>query len=420
MKKSIISSVLVASTLLSSIPTLNSGHVAHADSMSPLTTKGKEIQKDGHNYRLKGVNAGNVFTTEQWLGGLGSAKHKDYKSINDEMDGKYGAKKTHQLLDKYTENRWEDKDFKNLKDMGMNTIRLPINYINLTNYKAGMAPKDLKMRKEPFKAMDKFIDKANSHGLYVIIDMHGVPGSQNGQEHSAEANGSIGNFWKDPDAQGKAKEIWYQIAQHYKNNNGVAGYDLLNEPKAPAQHVDEEVKEFYKGALKSIRDTGDKHIAFLEAWYPQDLKDPQEFNDPTNNIVYEYHKYPYNKETTSHKGIQDTFDRELETLNNKASHYNVPTYLGEFNAHYAGSPGPEGKNPVNPNKDDFDHIFKSFKNKENSKISWTLWNYDIENNQSWGPINFKGINVDENSNDFGKKEGAYINHDVYDTIKNNQ
>uniref|UniRef100_UPI00370419E7 hypothetical protein n=1 Tax=Streptococcus dysgalactiae TaxID=1334 RepID=UPI00370419E7 len=78
------------------------------------------------------------------------------------------------------------------------------------------------------------------------------------------------------------------------------------------------------------------------------------------------------------------------------------------------------KNPVNPNKDDFDHIFKSFKNKENSKISWTLWNYDIENNQSWGPINFKGINVDENSNDFGKKEGAYINHDVYDTIKNNQ
>ncbi|MHC9401573.1 glycoside hydrolase family 5 protein, partial [Staphylococcus epidermidis] len=153
MKKSIISSVLVASTLLSSIPTLNSGHVAHADSMSPLTTKGKEIQKDGHNYRLKGVNAGNVFTTEQWLGGLGSAKHKDYKSINDEMDGKYGAKKTHQLLDKYTENRWEDKDFKNLKDMGMNTIRLPINYINLTNYKAGMAPKDLKMRKEPFKAM---------------------------------------------------------------------------------------------------------------------------------------------------------------------------------------------------------------------------------------------------------------------------
>lgn len=63
MKKSIISSVLVATTLASSIPVFNSSYVARADDMSPLTTKGKEIQKDGQNYQLKGVNAGNVFTT---------------------------------------------------------------------------------------------------------------------------------------------------------------------------------------------------------------------------------------------------------------------------------------------------------------------------------------------------------------------
>lgn len=53
MKKSMLSSVLVATTLLSSIPALNSGHVAHAGSMSPLTTKGKEIQKMEKILKLK-------------------------------------------------------------------------------------------------------------------------------------------------------------------------------------------------------------------------------------------------------------------------------------------------------------------------------------------------------------------------------
>ena len=78
MKKSIISSVLVATTLASSIGAFNTTHIAHADDMGQLTTKGKEIQKDGQNYQLKGVNAGNVFTTEGYLGGITGQKREGY------------------------------------------------------------------------------------------------------------------------------------------------------------------------------------------------------------------------------------------------------------------------------------------------------------------------------------------------------
>ncbi|MEQ5990015.1 hypothetical protein [Staphylococcus saccharolyticus] len=46
--------------------------------MGQLTTKGKEIQKDGQNYQLKGVNAGNVFTTEGYLGGITVQKREGY------------------------------------------------------------------------------------------------------------------------------------------------------------------------------------------------------------------------------------------------------------------------------------------------------------------------------------------------------
>ncbi|MEJ7388468.1 cellulase family glycosylhydrolase, partial [Staphylococcus epidermidis] len=79
-------------------------------------------------------------------------------------------------------------------------------------------PKDVKVRNDAFKEVDRFINKANDHGLYVIIDMHGAPGSQNNQEHSGDthANAENGDLWEDPNLQGKAKEIWWHISEKYK------------------------------------------------------------------------------------------------------------------------------------------------------------------------------------------------------------
>ena len=133
MKKSILGSVLVATTLTSAL--LGSTNSAHAEDMSQLQTKGKEIQKDGHDYRIKGINAGNTFTTENWMGGLSDYKRaKDYKDLFDKIQSEgHSPKETHDILNKYANNKWTDEDFKNVKDMGLNTIRLPINYINVTN-----------------------------------------------------------------------------------------------------------------------------------------------------------------------------------------------------------------------------------------------------------------------------------------------
>ncbi|MBM0799892.1 hypothetical protein D0399_06230 [Staphylococcus epidermidis] len=413
MKKTIITSIIAATTITSLGIHSN---LAHAESITQLQTNGQDIQKDGQKFQVKGVNAGNVFTTENWLGGVSDAKGtSDYKELNDKLDDQYGAKKTHQILDTYANNRWKDQDFQNVKDMGNNTIRLPINYINLTNYKKGMAPKDVKMRKEPFKAMDNFIKKANDKGLYVIIDMHGAPNSQNAQEHSADKQkNEYGSFWNDPDSIGKAKEIWWNIADHYKNNPGVAGYDLLNEPKAPNGNVDKDVKHFYKDTLDTIRSTGDKHIAFLEAWHDNDLKDPKEFGKNRGDIVYEYHNYPYGQNAESNNGIKKGFDDKVNSMSNISKKYQVPTYLGEFNDRYAGdagTPNPE----KNPKAEDLTHIVK---NLNKNSISWTLWNYDIQGqDNTWGAENFKGINVDENSKDFGEKIEPKKNEDVFNAIK---
>ena len=60
--------------------------------------------------------------------------------------------------------------------------------------------------------------------MYVILDFHGVPQSQNAAEHSADTNGGnegYGGFWEDNNAQGDG-------------NGGVFNDDHMNEdPNSP-------------------------------------------------------------------------------------------------------------------------------------------------------------------------------------------
>ncbi|MBW7479889.1 glycoside hydrolase family 5 protein [Staphylococcus epidermidis] len=424
MKKAITCSLLVATTLASSISNLNTTHTAHADDIGQLTTKGTAIQKNGHDYQLKGVNAGNVFTTEGYLGGITGDKyknyskpfeHKTYKELKDALDEKYGPKEAKKKLNMYADNRWTDKDFQNIKDMGMNTIRLPLNYINLTNYKKGMNPDDVKMTSHSFDEVDKFIQKAKTHGLYVIIDFHGAPNSQNGAEHSADKNGGsngLGHFWDDNNAQEKAKDILNNVARHYKDENTVAGYDILNEPKGVNDgSSDKQVNKFYKEAVKSIRDAGDKHIIFLEAvWNPENLENPDYYNDTAHNLVYEYHNYA----TADDSSVEESFRKKLDKINSYHNpdkenniKYNVPSYLGEFNTQ-SMSGGP------NANNDDLEKII----NKTNKiHTSWTFWNYDVQGGGNWGAYKYKSVNENPDSPNFGKKSGEEPNEPIYSNLK---
>ncbi|MBM0799891.1 hypothetical protein D0399_06225, partial [Staphylococcus epidermidis] len=406
-----------------------------ADSISPLTTKGKEIQKDGKNFQLKGVNAGNAFTTEGYLGGITGKQYEDYpkpyknktyKELKEKLDDEFGPKEAKKKLNTYANNHWTDEDFQNVKDMGLNTIRLPINYINVTNYKKGMDPKDVEMNSHSFDAIDKFVEKAKEHGLYVIIDLHGAPYSQNGEEHSADSNHGNkdngeswdGHFWdtddqdastskKVADAQGKTKEILHNIAKHYKDEDAIAGYDVLNEPKgqSEASHKpkpDPQVNQFYKDAVKSIRDSGDKHIIFLEGiWNPDNLKDPSYYKDTAHNLVYEYHNYA----TKEDGSVRESFDKKLDNIKN--SKFNVPSYLGEFSIQSM-------KDGPNANSDDLKHIVNKA-NKNN--LSWTIWNNDVQGDGNWGVFKYDHLNEDPKSPDFGKKSGVQENSSIYNAIK---
>jgi len=84
------------------------------------------------------------------------------------------------LLDYYENNYFTSIDFDNIQEMGMSVIRIPFTYMNLLNYNS------FELKSNAFDKLDYIISEFNKRSIYVILDLHGAVGSQNGQDHSGE------------------------------------------------------------------------------------------------------------------------------------------------------------------------------------------------------------------------------------------
>ena len=81
----------------------------------------------------------------------------------------------------YEDNYWTTQDFDNCAAMGMSVIRLPFTYMNLCDDNGNL-------KSNAWRRLDWFVSNCSSRGMYVILDMHGAFGSQNGMDHSGEVN----------------------------------------------------------------------------------------------------------------------------------------------------------------------------------------------------------------------------------------
>lgn len=81
-------------------------------------------------------------------------------------------------------------------------------------------------------------------------------------------------------------KIWEALAEHYKDNTWVAGYNPLNEP-TDEEHV--RVVAFYDRVEKAIRAIDPHHILFLDGnTFGMDFR---YFGEPLPNCVYTCHDY---------------------------------------------------------------------------------------------------------------------------------
>ena len=238
---------------------------------------------------IRGVNIGGWLSIEPFI----TPSLFDYPaadSIVDEytLSAKLGAS-AQRVIENHYATFITQQSFRDIASAGLDHVRIPYPYWVVTTYSG-----DPYVPKVGWRYLLRAIEWARESGLRVNLDLHAVPGSQNGWTHS----GHLGAIDWISGADGatnaqRSLDIHNQLSQFFAQDrykNVVTIYGLVNEPKMlvipPASVVDWNEK-----AVALVRGNGiQQHIAFgdgflaLTEWHGM-------FQDVDSKLILDTHQY---------------------------------------------------------------------------------------------------------------------------------
>ena len=328
----------------------------------------------GNYLQLVGVNAGQILLQEGWMSpfAIEPLKNKDGSYVKDDGDNiqyppfteedyraalaanpNLAGYEPEELMAYYWECFFTEEDFRIIKeDLELNCIRLPFYYLNILH-------EDLtrKAEEEAFGYLDWFVEMAAKYELYVILDLHGAPGGQNGYEHSGFSDNQV-ELWSSAENVAALVDLWVYVSEHYTRTRPelgawIATYDIVNEPTY--RYKSETTKQcwdVFDKVYDAIRETGDRHVITMEGcWDFGDLPDPADYG--WENVQYEYHWYNWKPNLVSYPMFI-----AYQDMHNIGRNYEVPVLIGEFTCF--------------EDKDAWDFMLGKFDQRH---YSWTVWNY---------------------------------------------
>lgn len=207
---------------------------------------------------VRGVNLGGWLVLERWMTPEifeGTESYDEYTLARELSYEDYA-----ELIHAHRSTFITEEDFADIADMGFNVVRIPIPYYifgDRTN--------------EPYIAcigeLDSAFDWAEKYGIQILIDMHMVPGSQNGFD-----NGGISGVctWaQNPDEVEYVLNVLERLAKRYGKREGLFGIQPLNEPLVGNQEwADMDVKDRYKPVDEELYElSAPISLEFLKEYY---------------------------------------------------------------------------------------------------------------------------------------------------------
>ena len=295
-----------------------------ASSTRPLRTEGtKIVDGGGEPVRLKGVNVGGWLNMENFITGYAGNESMMRAAVRDVL----GPDNYELFFDRLLSAFYADADAAFLASLGLNCVRIPLNYRHL---ESDAAP--FQVIEDGFRHLDRAIAAGAAHEVYSLIDLHALPGWQNHHWHSDNPTHRA-LFWEHPHFQDRVVHLWEAIADRYKGNAWVAGYNLINEPADESRAV---VGPFYTRLAAAVRAVDPDHMLFLDGnTYSTEF---DVFEEPLENAVYTLHDYvpaglgraaDYDREAAEQKFLQRS---------EYARRTGTPIYVGEFSPIYTGDP----------------------------------------------------------------------------------
>ncbi len=327
-----------------------------------LTISGDQIvNQKGDTVYLRGFGLGGMLHMENFIDGYPGNE----ETMREGLLNVLGEEKYRLFFDRFLKSYFTEPDAEYIQSLGLNLVRIPINY---HLFEDDMNPGVIK--EGAFEHLDRVIDLCAKHHLYTIIDLHALPGCQNQHWHSDNPTDRA-MFWVHKDFQDRALHLWEVIAERYKHQPWVAGYDLINEPAEP---TGKKVFPYYKRLYDAIRKIDPRHLLFLEGnTYSVDFS---MFSEVWDNVVYTNHDYavPGFIDGGDYPGIsrgkyfdKDTLEHEFLKKSEFMFSRHVPLWVGEFGPVYTG----------NPEKDEMRYqvLKDQLAYYRKYKVSWCIWLY---------------------------------------------
>lgn len=321
--------------------------------------QGTQLVHNGNEIILKGVGLGGWMLQEGYMLGTSGAQHE----IREKLEDLAGDKATEEFYAQWLDHFVTEEDVKQIADWGYNSIRLPMHY-NLYFDSSNNWLEESK----GLQLTDDLLEWCKNNNLYLILDLHAAPGGQ-GNNHDISDRKKGESLWEEEKFRDMTVLMWGKLAEKYKDEKAIAGYDLINEInydfedtgnlKGCSSKKNEPLLALYQRLIDAIRAVDNNHLIILEGnCYGSNYNGLESLvnYDPHKNIALSFHGY---WSTNTDSAIQEMLDHR--------SNLNVPLWKGET-----------GENS--------NTWFRNMaKHMEAQKIGWSNWPWKKINNLD-GPV----------------------------------
>jgi len=302
----------------------------------------------GDIVRLYGVNLGGWAIQEPWMSPLAFSSatpdtERDQKGAIDILTGRFDPATAKNILDTFYEHYITAGDFDRIAAENLNCIRLPIYWQDYMDEWGNFYVHEGQI---DFRRIEAVVEEAKKRGIYVVIDLHGAQGSQNGRDHSGDklAKTTTAGLWTSSTKRENTKKLWREIARRFRSEPAVAGYDVLNEAawNGGAKQWNADIRAFVRELYFTIREVDPDHVIFFDVWSEYDHVGT--LTTGLENIALSYHWYVYDAflkgpdETLGTADDRPEHDFWLKSGEGRIPHHSVqsrenyafPVWVGEF------------------------------------------------------------------------------------------
>ncbi len=257
--------------------------------------------------KIRGVNLGNWLVLEKWIKpDLFAGTEAEDETF---LCRRLPEEEKHRRLREHRETWITERDFEAIRDAGFNTIRIPVPYFLF---------EDIGPFVHCYEYLDRAFDWAEKLDLKLLVDLHTVPGGQNGTDNSGLCG--VCTWSTKKEYRDLTLEVLERIALRYGKRDALWGIEAINEPMCsdtpsgqgmniamlsqiyppadPEMAKDNTnyplsyLQDFYRDAYRRMKPhlAGDKRIVFSDAFFPEGWGEFFAENE-FENIILDTHQY---------------------------------------------------------------------------------------------------------------------------------